>query len=94
VEEQEWGAHLKQSAEESITAYRARLENTTNGWLLASAATLGQNSQAVLDSLSKAAEKQLRDTCSRVLAGMADILRDRLMGISAAVAPEKEPSKD
>ena len=84
VEEQEWTEQLQQSADDSIAAYKARLENTTNGWLLASAATLGQNSQAVLDSLSRAAEKQLRETCSRVLAGMADILKERLLGISVA----------
>lgn len=84
VEQQEWMENLKQSADESIAAYKGRLENTTNAWLLASAATLGQNSQAVLDSLAKAAEKQLRETCSRVLVGMADVFKDRLMGISTA----------
>lgn len=93
VEEREWSEQLKQSSEESIAAYKARLENTTNGWLLASAATLGQNSQAVLDSLSKAAEKQLRETCSRVLAGMADILKERLLGISVAFTQETEEHK-
>jgi hypothetical protein len=94
VEQQEWTEQLKQSADESIAAYKARLENTTNGWLLASAATLGQNSQAVLDSLAKAAEKQLRETCSRVLAGMADILKDRLMGISVAFTSETGEQKN
>ncbi|HWF40200.1 MAG TPA: hypothetical protein VG322_16875 [Candidatus Acidoferrales bacterium] len=93
VEEHEWTEQLKQSADDSIASYKARLENTTNGWLLASAATLGQNSQAVLDSLSKAAEKQLRETCSRVLAGMADILKERLLGISVACTEETEERK-
>ena len=93
VEEQEWTEQLKQSADESIASYKARLENTTNGWLLASAATLGQNSQAVLDSLSRAAEKQLRETCSRVLAGMADILKERLLGVSVAFTQETEEPK-
>jgi hypothetical protein len=82
AEKLEWMEHIKKSSEESIEAYKARLENTTNGWLLASAATLGQNSQAVLDSLAKTAEKRMRETCSQVLAGMGDTLKERLLGIS------------
>ncbi len=94
VEQREWMEQMKESAEEAIAAYKARLENTTNGWLLASAATLGQNSQAVLDTLSKAAEKQLREACSRVLAGMGETLKDRLLGISSAFrTEEREPSE-
>ena len=89
AEKQEWMEQVKNSAEESIESYKARLENTTNGWLLASAATLGQNSQAVLDSLSKNAEKRLRETCSRVLVSMGDVLKDRLMGISTAFSAEE-----
>ncbi len=54
---------------------------------------LGQNSQAVLDSLAKNAEKRMRDTCSQVLAGMGDVLKDRLMGISSAISATDEPEE-
>jgi hypothetical protein len=94
VEQREWMEQMKESAEEAIAAYKARLENTTNGWLLASAATLGQNSQAVLDALSKAAERQLRDSCSRVLAGMGETLKDRLLGISTAFRTEEREESE
>ena len=93
AEKQQWMMQLKQSSEESLEAYKARLENATNAWLLASAATLGQNSQAVLDSLAKTAKKRMRDTCSQVLAGMGDVLKDRLMGISTAFSIEDESEK-
>jgi hypothetical protein len=93
AEKHQWMMQLKQSSEESLEAYKARLENATNAWLLASAATLGQNSQAVLDSLAKTAEKRMRDTCSQVLAGMGDVLKDRLMGISTAFSIEDESEK-
>ena len=82
AEKKEWMEQVKKSSEESLESYKARLENTTNGWLLASAATLGQNSQAVLDTLAKKAEKRMRDVCSQVMAGMGDVLKERLMGIS------------
>jgi len=82
VEKEEWKLQLKKSTEESIEEYKARLENASNSWLLASATTLGQHSQAMLDTIGKAAEKRLRETCSQVLAGMGDTLKERLLGIS------------
>jgi len=82
AEKEEWKLQLKKSTEESIEEYKARLENASNSWLLASATTLGQHSQAMLDTIGKAAEKRLRETCSQVLAGMGDTLKERLLGIS------------
>lgn len=82
AEKEEWKLQLQQSTDESIEQYKARLENASNSWLLASATTLGQHSQSVLDTIAKAAEKRLRDTCSQVLAGMGDTLKQRLLGIS------------
>jgi hypothetical protein len=82
AQQREWIDLLKRSTEESMDQYKARLDNASNAWLLASATTLGQNSQVVLDTLAKSAEKRLRDTCAQVLAGMGDTLKDRLLGIS------------
>jgi len=93
AEKQEWMVHLKKSSEESLDIYKARLENATNAWLLASAATLGQNSQEVLDNLAKTAEKRMRDTCSQVLAGMGDVLKDKLIGISTDLSAEGASEK-
>jgi hypothetical protein len=90
AEKRQWMVELKKSSEDSMDAYKERLENATNAWLLASAAKLGQNSQAVLDSLAKTAEKRMRDTCSQVLAGMGDVLKDKLLGISTTLAAEEE----
>jgi hypothetical protein len=85
-----WMENVKKQTDESIDHYKTRLENASNSWLLASAATLGQNSQAMLDTLAKAAEKRIRETCADVLAGMGDQLKDRLLGISSRFAPEDE----
>jgi hypothetical protein len=56
---------------------------------------LGQHSQAVLDTIAKAAEKRLRETCSQVLAGMGDTLKEKLLGISTDFNTEEdqEPPK-
>jgi len=85
---QEWMEQLKRSTNESIEQYKTRLENASNSWLLASATTLGQHSQTVLDTLAKAAEKRMRESIAGVLAGMGDTLKDRLMGISENISAE------
>ena len=89
-EKKAWMERLKQSTDESIEQYKQRLENASNSWLLASATTLGQHSQTVLDTIAKAAEKRLRDTCSEVLSGMGDTLKNRLLGLSADFKPDDE----
>jgi hypothetical protein len=89
-EKQAWMERLKHSTDESIEQYKQRLENASNSWLLASATTLGQHSQTVLDTIAKAAEKRLRDTCSEVLSGMGDTLKNRLLGLSADFRPDDE----
>jgi len=93
-QQREWMEQLKKSTDESIDQYKARLENASNSWLLASATTLGQHSQTVLDTIAKAAEKRLRDTCADVLAGMGDTLKQRLLGLSSDLgAEEDDPQK-
>jgi hypothetical protein len=91
---QEWMSQLKKSTDESIEQYKGRLENASNSWLLASATTLGQHSQAVLDTLAKAAEKRMRESVAGVLAGMGDTLKDRLIGISSGIAAEGDEEDD
>jgi hypothetical protein len=90
IEKKEWMEQLKKSNEEAIELYKTRLENASNSWLLASATTLGQHSQTVLDTIAKAAEKRLRETCSEVLGSMGDTLKARLLGLSTDFGPELE----
>lgn len=89
-QQRDWMENLKKSTEESIEQYKSRLENASNSWLLASATTLGQHSQAVLDTLAKAAEKRMRESIAGVLAGMGDTLKDRLVGLSSDLGAEDE----
>jgi hypothetical protein len=93
-EKKAWMERLKKTTDENIEHYKERLENASNSWLLASATTLGQHSQTVLDTIAKAAEKRLRDTCSEVLSGMGDTLKNRLLGLSADFRPNEEEDDD
>jgi hypothetical protein len=90
AQQREWMEQLKNSSNESIEQYKTRLENASNSWLLASATTLGQHSQTVLETIAKAAERRLRETCSEVLAGMGDTLKARLLGLSTDFGAEDE----
>lgn len=87
-QQRDWMENLKKSTDQSIEQYKSRLENASNSWLLASATTLGQHSQAVLDTLAKAAEKRMRESIAGVLAGMGDTLKDRLLGLSSDLGVE------
>ena len=71
-------AQFEKASDETISQFRARLENASNSWLLASATTLGQRSQAVIETLGLAAEKRLREICANVMSSVGETLRDRL----------------
>jgi hypothetical protein len=89
TQQREWATKMAKGSDDSVEQFKTRLENASNSWLLASATTLGQHSQAVLDTLAKSAEKRIRETCSDVLAGMGDTIKQRLMGISTAFDVEE-----
>jgi hypothetical protein len=67
AEKKEWMEHLKKTNDESIEAYKVRL-----------------------DTIAKAAEKRLRETCSEVLGSMGDTLKARLLGLSSDFSAEED----
>ncbi len=91
AQQREWLELLKISTDESMDQFKARLENASNSWLVASAATLGQRSQATLDMLANAARKRLRETCSDVLTRMGDALKEGLPGDPQDFGAEETP---
>ncbi|MGA8101780.1 MAG: hypothetical protein WB869_06475, partial [Candidatus Acidiferrales bacterium] len=90
-------AQFEKASDETISQFRARLENASNSWLLASATTLGQRSQAVIETLGLAAEKRLREICANVMSSVGETLRDRLSSgavPAAATSPADDLPKD
>jgi hypothetical protein len=80
--------------DESVNAYKKRLENVSNSWMVATVSTLDRQSQELIAGVAKSAEERLRDTCSQVFASVGDTLRARLQEIAASltalpVTPEK-----
>jgi hypothetical protein len=91
AQKQEWLEELSRVTNGAVEHYKSRLESASNTWLLASAATLAQHSQGVLESLAAAAEIRLRETCSQVFAGLGETLRQRLLGLSSDLSPRTNP---
>ena len=90
MHKQEWMDQLNKATEDLIGQYKSRLENVSNSWMLTSAATLGQNSQAILDNLAQSAEKRLRGTFVEVLAGIGDTVKERLQKLSTDYGSESD----
>ncbi|MBI3484981.1 MAG: hypothetical protein HY012_07505 [Acidobacteria bacterium] len=80
--QEQWLQSLGRKENESVEQFKLRLENVSNSWMVAAVTTLSQHSQGVLDSLARAVEQRLRDTCAEVFAGVGESMRQRLLGIS------------
>jgi len=66
--------------------HRNRLENVSNQWMLATVASLNQQSREAVSSIAAIAEDKLRETCAEVFANVGESLRERLQQIAASFA--------
>ncbi len=78
--------------EEAVDAYKKRLENASNSWLVATVTTLTQHSQDVITTLAGTAERHLRETCAQVFADVGEALRQKLLEL--AHLPPGEPPQE
>ncbi len=67
---------------EGAEQYRARLENISNSWMVATVATLDHQSREVIAKIATTAEERLREATSEVFARFGDTLRERLQQIA------------
>lgn len=86
AQEKTWQATLEQTSHQSFEQYRERLENVSNSWMVASATTLTQRSQAALEEMAASAEQRLREVMRSVVHEMAETLRRRLLGLGEDAA--------
>jgi hypothetical protein len=62
--------------------FRGRLENVSNQWMLATVASLDQQSRQAVAGIAANAEEKLRGTCTKVFSEIGDALRERLTQIA------------
>ncbi len=80
--QQEWHANLERLGDESAEQYEERLRTICDSWMVTSVRKLNEHGQDVIDSLSRAAEQAVRSTCSKAFDGLAEAMRDTLLGAS------------
>jgi len=82
---------LGQLSDEGAEQYRARLENISNSWMVATVATLDHQSRDVIAKIAATAEAQLREATAEVFAKFGETLRERLQQIATGF--EKSATK-
>jgi hypothetical protein len=74
---------LGRLSNEGAEQYRARLENISNSWMVATVTTLDHQSRDVIAKIAAAAEAQLRVATSEVFAQFGETLKERLQQIAS-----------
>ena len=74
---------LHKLGDEAAVEFRARLENISNSWMVATVTTLNHQSREVIAKIAATAEERLREASAEVFAKFGDTLRERLQQIAA-----------
>lgn len=82
---------LVKLSDEGAEQYRARLENISNSWMVATVATLDHQSRDVIAKIAANAEERLREATSEVFARFGDNLRERLQQIATSLEKPAPP---
>jgi hypothetical protein len=62
---------------EAAGKFQDRLQTTADSWVMASVRRLNEHGQNGIESLLRSADQALRDSCSKVFDGLAQMLRER-----------------
>jgi hypothetical protein len=81
-----------QMGEHAAEQYKGKLENVSNQWMLATVASLDHQSRDMISGIAATAEKNLREACAQVFAGVGESLRERLKEIAQSFTSPTESS--
>jgi hypothetical protein len=90
-QEKAFKSGLALSMSDALGTYKSRMENASNAWILTTAVKLNNDAEKQIEDMARKAEAKLRDTFSKVFAGVGDALRDRLLDFSASVQKPPAP---
>lgn len=89
----EWAAGLDQLSAEAVAKHQERLQATSDSWVVSSVRRLNEHGQSAVESLIRAADQSLRDSCSKVFEDLAEMLR-RTTSITDAAGFVSPPGYD
>jgi hypothetical protein len=98
--QQEWVANLDKMSGDVAGKFQEKLQNTADSWVVSSVRRLNEHGQNGIESLLRSADQALRESCSKVFEGLAEILRERVTNAAGvgnvagfAATPNHEPSE-
>jgi hypothetical protein len=80
----EWRAQLERVSGEAAGKFQDRLQTTADSWVMASVRRLNEHGQNGIESLLRSADQALRESCSKVFDGLAQMLRERAANVAGA----------
>jgi hypothetical protein len=80
----EWAAHLERISGDATGKFQDRLQTTSDSWVMASVRRLNEHGQNGIETLLRSADQALRDSCSKVFDGLAQMLRERATNVAGA----------
>ncbi len=80
----EWTTQLERMSGEAAGKFQDRLQTTADSWVMASVRRLNEHGQNGIESLLRSADQALRDSCSKVFDGLAQMLRERASNVAGA----------
>ena len=80
----EWSAQLERASGDAAGKFQDRLQTTADSWVMASVRRLNEHGQNGIESLLRSADQALRDSCSKVFDGLAQMLRERATNVAGA----------
>ena len=75
--QQEWAASLEQLSQDATARHQERLQTAGDSWMVSSVRRLNEHGQNTIESLMRSADQALRDSCSRMFEGLAQMTRER-----------------
>jgi len=80
----EWITQLERISGDAAGKFQDRLQTTADSWVMASVRRLNEHGQNGIESLLRSADQALRDSCSKVFDGLAQMLRERATNVAGA----------
>ena len=92
-----WAEDLNRLSNEGAEKYQERLETMSDSWTVSSVRRLKEHGQNAIEGLMRSADQAMRESCSKLFEGLAEILRDRaasVPGVASAVGLTPGPNHE
>ena len=86
IRQHEWATSLEQLSQDATAKHQERLQTAGDSWMVSSVRRLNEHGQNTIESLMRSADQALRDSCSRMFEGLAQMTRERTTNAAGANA--------